>query len=187
MLVVTQPSRLPATILSRCQRMRVRAPARAEASPGSPPPRGRGRLECGAGCARRGAAHAPCASDPQEIAAVGAEARRTLEALAGWRRRSGGRAPSAGRARSCRCACGALRTGSQNASGGTEQAGDFMTEVRAGPYLSAGHSGLEYTGALRAAWTGCGNYAPRSTPHSTGGWRWRACSGGSRPHRADRT
>jgi DNA polymerase III subunit delta' len=30
-LVVTQPSRLPATILSRCQRIRVRAPARAEA------------------------------------------------------------------------------------------------------------------------------------------------------------
>ncbi len=30
-LVVTQPSRLPATILSRCQRIRVRAPARSEA------------------------------------------------------------------------------------------------------------------------------------------------------------
>src|SRR5579872_7430133 len=31
MLVATQPSRLPATILSRCQRIRVRAPTRAEA------------------------------------------------------------------------------------------------------------------------------------------------------------
>ena len=31
MLVVTQPSRLPATILSRCQRVRIRAPARREA------------------------------------------------------------------------------------------------------------------------------------------------------------
>jgi len=31
MLVVTQPSRLPATILSRCQRIRVHAPARDEA------------------------------------------------------------------------------------------------------------------------------------------------------------
>jgi DNA polymerase-3 subunit delta' len=31
MLVVTQPSRLPATILSRCQRLHVRAPTRAEA------------------------------------------------------------------------------------------------------------------------------------------------------------
>jgi DNA polymerase III subunit delta' len=31
MLVVTQPSRLPATILSRCQRIRIRAPARPEA------------------------------------------------------------------------------------------------------------------------------------------------------------
>src|SRR5207302_1716448 len=30
-LVTTQPSRLPATVLSRCQRLRVRAPARAEA------------------------------------------------------------------------------------------------------------------------------------------------------------
>jgi DNA polymerase-3 subunit delta' len=30
-LVVTQPSRLPATVLSRCQRLRVRAPTRAEA------------------------------------------------------------------------------------------------------------------------------------------------------------
>jgi len=31
MLVVTQPSRLPATILSRCQKVRIRAPARKEA------------------------------------------------------------------------------------------------------------------------------------------------------------
>jgi DNA polymerase III subunit delta' len=31
MLVVTQPSRLPATILSRCQKVRIRAPGRAEA------------------------------------------------------------------------------------------------------------------------------------------------------------
>jgi DNA polymerase-3 subunit delta' len=31
MLVATQPSRLPATILSRCQRIRVRAPTRSEA------------------------------------------------------------------------------------------------------------------------------------------------------------
>ena len=31
MLVVTQPSRLPATILSRCQKVRIRAPARQEA------------------------------------------------------------------------------------------------------------------------------------------------------------
>jgi len=30
-LVATQPSRLPATILSRCQRIRIRAPARSEA------------------------------------------------------------------------------------------------------------------------------------------------------------
>ncbi|HEX4387235.1 MAG TPA: hypothetical protein VH109_01265 [Steroidobacteraceae bacterium] len=79
-LVVTAPSRLPATVLSRCQRLSVRAPTRAEAL---------AWLESAHGDAHWGAAldtigEAPfmlLGSDPGEIAAVGAETRRALEGL----------------------------------------------------------------------------------------------------------
>jgi DNA polymerase-3 subunit delta' len=82
-LVVTQPSRLPATILSRCQRIRIRAPGRKEAI---------SWLEstCGAGdwnAVLDTLGEAPMlarAADPKALVLVGAEVRKSLEeAMAG--------------------------------------------------------------------------------------------------------
>lgn len=83
MLVVTQPSRLPATILSRCQRVRIRAPARTEAVAWL-------EAACGPGdwnTVLDTVGEAPMlarAADPKAVVQVGTEVRRTLEeALAG--------------------------------------------------------------------------------------------------------
>jgi DNA polymerase-3 subunit delta' len=81
-LVATSPSRLPPTVLSRCQRLSVRAPTRAEAL---------AWLESVRGGAHWAAAldtigEAPftlLGGDPGEVATVGAEARRALDGLAG--------------------------------------------------------------------------------------------------------
>jgi DNA polymerase III subunit delta' len=82
-LVVTQPSRLPATILSRCQRVRVRAPERAEAVAWLEATRGPGdwgRVLAVLGTAPLTAAEA----DPAAVAEVAAEVRSGLEeAVAG--------------------------------------------------------------------------------------------------------
>ena len=78
MLVATQPSRLPATILSRCQRVRVRAPERAEAIKWLETTRGPGDWEkvlTVLGTAPMAAASA----DPTAVAEVAAEVRRGLE------------------------------------------------------------------------------------------------------------
>jgi DNA polymerase-3 subunit delta' len=83
-LVASQPSRLPATILSRCQKLKVRAPTRAESlewlqATGGPehgPADWNGVLDV-LGEAPFAAAQA----DPKAIPALGAETRRTLEEL----------------------------------------------------------------------------------------------------------
>jgi DNA polymerase III subunit delta' len=82
-LVVTQPSRLPATILSRCQRIRIRAPGRQEAVSWL-------EAACGGGdwnAVLDTVGEAPMlarAADPKAVVQVGAEVRRTLEeAVAG--------------------------------------------------------------------------------------------------------
>ncbi len=82
-LVVTQPSRLPATILSRCQRVRVRAPGRKEAVSWL-------EATCGAGdwnAVLDTVGEAPMLArglDPKAIVQVGSEVRRALEeAMAG--------------------------------------------------------------------------------------------------------
>jgi len=80
-LVVTQPSRLPATILSRCQRVRIRAPSRQDAV---------AWLEVASGPGDWNAVldalgEAPMlarAADPKNVVQVGAEVRRTLEEAA---------------------------------------------------------------------------------------------------------
>lgn len=78
MLVVTQPSRLPATILSRCQRVRLKAPERKEAVSWLEATRGAG--EWGAVLDTLGEAPMLAAeADPKAVAQVGAEVRRTLE------------------------------------------------------------------------------------------------------------
>jgi DNA polymerase-3 subunit delta' len=77
-LVASQPSRLPPTILSRCQRVRVRAPERAEAIAWLEATRGPG--DWGKVLAVLGMAplHA-AAADPAAVIEVAAEVRRGLE------------------------------------------------------------------------------------------------------------
>jgi DNA polymerase III subunit delta' len=81
LLVATQPSRLPATILSRCQRVRLRAPQPAEAIAWLEATRGPGdwhRVLSVLGTAPMIAA----AADPEAVAQVAAEVRRELEEAA---------------------------------------------------------------------------------------------------------
>jgi DNA polymerase-3 subunit delta' len=79
-LVASQPSRLPATILSRCQKLKVRAPTRAESLEWLQATRGaedwNGVLDV-----LGDAPFLAAESDPKTIPALGAETRRTLEEL----------------------------------------------------------------------------------------------------------
>jgi DNA polymerase-3 subunit delta' len=83
MLVATQPSRLPATILSRCLRIRVRAPARQEAVAWLEATKGPG--DWNPVLDTLGEAPLLAAdADPKAVAQVASEVRRTLEeAVAG--------------------------------------------------------------------------------------------------------
>ena len=81
MLVAIEPSRLPATILSRCQRVASCARRRARnRCNGSRPTRG-GRLERRARCAWRGAIPRRRSATVTTIPQLGGETRRTLEEL----------------------------------------------------------------------------------------------------------
>ena len=135
-LVVTQPSRLPPTILSRCQRLKIRAPSRAQALAWL--------NEAGGQKAWDGAldtlGEAPLtvvASDPEEVAAAGADTQRTLEALA-----QGGADPVATAERWARADLGLRLRCFENwlteRIRRQERQGAFMTEVRAAPYLPGG-------------------------------------------------
>ncbi|HYM41914.1 MAG TPA: hypothetical protein VET46_04005 [Steroidobacteraceae bacterium] len=80
-LVATQPSRLPATVLSRCQRLKVRAPTRTEAVAWLREVRGEGAWDA----ALTVLGEAPlllAEADPAPIAEIGREALATLDALA---------------------------------------------------------------------------------------------------------
>ncbi len=83
MLVATQPSRLPATILSRCQRIRVRAPIRSEAMAWLQSARGPGDWE--AVLDVLGEAPMLAAEiEPQAVVQIGTEMERALdEAVSG--------------------------------------------------------------------------------------------------------
>jgi DNA polymerase III subunit delta' len=134
-LVATQPSRLPATVLSRCQRLRVRAPTRAEAVAWLTAVRGEGPWA--AALAVVGEAPLLLAgADPAPIAAIGAESLAALDALA-----KGEADPLATAERWARSEL-ALRLGCfekwlteriRREQGGAAD----VTEVRAGRYLPA--------------------------------------------------
>jgi DNA polymerase-3 subunit delta' len=135
-LVVTQPSRLPPTVLSRCQRVRVPAPSRAQSLAWLTAARGPAQWDA----ALDALGEAPLIavrSDPQEIAAVSAEARRTLDELTA---RGADPVVAAERwARSelpLRLQCFEIWLTERIRH--RERAGDFMTEMRAGPHLSQG-------------------------------------------------
>jgi DNA polymerase-3 subunit delta' len=80
-LVATQPSRLPATILSRCQRVRVRAPERAEAVAWLEATRGPGDWDRVLGVLGV-APMLAVAADPAAVTEIASEVRRGLEEAA---------------------------------------------------------------------------------------------------------
>lgn len=83
-LVATQPSRLPATVLSRCQRIHVRAPARSEAVAWLQSIRG--PAEWGAALDALGDAPLFAAqADPNMLVEFARETRRVLEEMGGGR------------------------------------------------------------------------------------------------------
>jgi DNA polymerase-3 subunit delta' len=136
-LVVTQPSRLPATVLSRCQRLRVRAPERAQSLAWLAAARGPGDWGQALDILGEAPLLLAAASDPSELAAIGAEVHQGLEALCGG---GGDLVATAERwARGevdlrLRCIENWLTDRIRRG----EREGLFMTEVRAAPYLSGG-------------------------------------------------
>ncbi len=136
-LVATQPSRLPATLISRCQRLRVRAPTRAEGVAWLTALRGRGDWD-GALDVLGEAPILLAQQEPQEIAQVGLEARRTLDALAD---RSADPVAAAerwarGDALPLRLRCFENWLTEQIRRNASRAA--LFTEMRAGPYLPGG-------------------------------------------------
>ena len=135
-LVASQPSRLPATILSRCQRVRVRAPERAEAVAWLEATRGPGDWDRVLGVLGV-APMAAAAADPAAVVEIAAEVRRGLEEAAG-----GGGDPAATAERwarselSLRLAC-VENWLTERIRGRLGGPADF-TEVRAGAH-SRGH------------------------------------------------
>jgi len=79
-LVATQPSRLPATIMSRCQKLKVRAPSRAESIEWLQATRGAGDW-AGVLDVLGDAPFLAAEADPKAIPALGAETRRALEEI----------------------------------------------------------------------------------------------------------
>jgi len=79
-LVATQPSRLPATILSRCQKLRVRAPTRAESLEWLQATRGAGDWN-GVLDVLGDAPFLAAEADPKAIPALAHETRRALEEI----------------------------------------------------------------------------------------------------------
>ena len=133
MLVATQPSRLPPTVRSRCQRLQVRPPAREESIAWLSATRGAGDWNAALdvlGEAPMLAAQA----DAGEVAAVGAESRATLQELA-----AGSADPVVAAERWARaelplrllCFENWLTERIRHA----ERDGAFFKELRAGPYL----------------------------------------------------
>jgi len=135
-LVATQPSRLPPTVLSRCQRVRLPAPPRAQALAWLT--EARGAHPWAAALDTLGEAPLIAVQlDPEAVAAVGADARRTLDALA-----ARGADPVATAERWARaelplrlqCFENWLTERIRQA----ERGGVFMSEMSAPPYLSGG-------------------------------------------------
>jgi DNA polymerase III subunit delta' len=139
-LIASQPSRLPPTVLSRCQRLRIAAPPRAQALAWLQAARGEG--DWGAALDLLGEAPLLAAqSDPAALAQLGADTHGALEALA-----AGSADPVATAERWARSDLALRLLGFENWL--TERvrrdvaAGGFLTEMRAGPYLSAAPSVL---------------------------------------------
>jgi DNA polymerase III subunit delta' len=134
-LVATEPSRLPPTVLSRCQRLRVRAPERAESIAWLTAVRGKGDWDA----ALNTLGEAPmqlAQADPAELAEVGADTRRTLDALTSGRTDPVAAAERWARSQlPLRLQCFENWLTERIRSG--ERGGALLAEMRAAPYLSA--------------------------------------------------
>jgi DNA polymerase-3 subunit delta' len=135
-LVVTQPSRLPATILSRCQRVRVRAPSRQEAVAWLEATRG--QADWSAVLETLGEAPMQAAdADPKLIVQLAQEVRSTLqEALAGSLDPVATAEKWARAELPLRLACTEKWLTERIRE--RLEGGDFLTEMRAAPYLPRG-------------------------------------------------
>ena len=133
-LVATQPSRLPPTVVSRCQRLRLRAPTRAESVAWLTGARGVG--DWNAALDVIGEAPMLVAdADPAALAEVGADTRATLEALAAGRTDPVAAAERWARADlPLRLVCFENWLTERIRRGAHE--GAFLAEMRAAPYLS---------------------------------------------------
>ena len=133
-LVATEPSRLPPTVLSRCQRLRIRAPERAESIAWLTELRGKGNWDA----ALDALGEAPmqvAQADPAELTEVGADTRRTLDALAGGRTDPVAAAERWARSQlPLRLLCFENWLTERIRRG--ERSGALLAEMRAGPYLS---------------------------------------------------
>ncbi|HKD52578.1 MAG TPA: DNA polymerase III subunit delta' [Steroidobacteraceae bacterium] len=135
-LVATQPSRLPPTILSRCQRLRVRAPERAAAVAWLNAARGKADWDA----ALEVLGEAPFLAlnaDPSQLADIGADTRSTLDALLTGTTDPVGAAERWARSDlPLRLLCFEIWLTEHIRGGGPT--GGFLTEMRAAPYLSGG-------------------------------------------------
>ena len=132
-LVASQPSRLPPTVLSRCQRIALRAPARAEAVAWLTQVRGKGAWDA----ALETLGEAPMLllqEDPGALAQIGDEMRRTLETFAAGRTDPLATAERWARSElPLRLRCFENWLTERIRRG--RAAGNLISEVRGGPYL----------------------------------------------------
>jgi DNA polymerase-3 subunit delta' len=133
-LVASEPSRLPPTVLSRCQRLRIRAPERAESVAWLSAVRGKADWEA----ALDTVGEAPMQvvqADPAELASVGADTRTTLDALAAGRTDPVAAADRWARSQlPLRLLC--FENWLTERIRSSERGGALLTELRAAPYLS---------------------------------------------------
>jgi DNA polymerase-3 subunit delta' len=135
-LVATQPARLPATIRSRCQRLRIRAPQRAESLAWLRAAQAPGDWNA----ALDALGEAPMLliqAEPGELAEIGADSRRTLDALAEGSADPVSTAERWARAQlPLRLVC--FENWLTERIRRAQASGSFLPEVRSAHYLSAG-------------------------------------------------
>ena len=133
-LVASEPSRLPPTVLSRCQRVRIHTPTRAESIAWLTLVRGKADWE--AALDTLGEAPMQIAqADPAELASVGSDTRTTLDALAAGRTDPVAAAERWARSQlPLRLLCFENWLTERIRRG--ERGGALLAELRAGPYLS---------------------------------------------------
>jgi DNA polymerase-3 subunit delta' len=132
-LVASEPSRLPPTILSRCQRVRIRAPERAESVAWLTAQQGKADWEAALDILGEAPMHL-VGADPAQLAAVGADTRGTLDALAAGRTDPVATAERWTRSQlplRLRCFENWLTERIRHG----ERAGTLLAELRAAPYL----------------------------------------------------